>query len=52
VTGKTDLRKGIDGLAAVITEEFDLDSFQKNLFLFCGSRKDRFNGLLWDQDAL
>lgn len=51
VTGKTDLRKGIDGLAAVITEEFDLDPFQKTLFLFCGSRKDRFKGLLWDQDG-
>ncbi len=50
MTGKTYLRKEIDGLAAVITEEFDLDPLQKTLFLFCGSRKDRFKGLLWNQD--
>ncbi|WP_148095634.1 IS66 family insertion sequence element accessory protein TnpB, partial [Ligilactobacillus salitolerans] len=51
VTGKTDLRKGIDGLVAVVTDEFALDPFQNALFLFCGSRKDRFKGLLWDQDG-
>ncbi|WP_369692918.1 IS66 family insertion sequence element accessory protein TnpB, partial [Ligilactobacillus salitolerans] len=33
VTGKTDLRKGIDGLVAVVTEEFALDPFQNALFL-------------------
>lgn len=50
-TGKTDLRKGIDGLVTVITEQFDLDPYQSTLFLFCGSRKDRFKGLLWQKDG-
>ncbi|MBN7274621.1 hypothetical protein GNF18_05640 [Ligilactobacillus pobuzihii] len=36
-TGKLDLRKETDGLAAVITEKSDLAPFQKTLFLFCGS---------------
>lgn len=47
--GKTDLRKGIDGLATIIAEEFDMSPFQKDvLFLFCGTRQDRFKGLLWE----
>ncbi|WP_405076379.1 IS66 family insertion sequence element accessory protein TnpB [Ligilactobacillus acidipiscis] len=50
-TGKTDLRKEIDGLVTVITEQFDLDPYQSVLFLFCGSRKDRFKGLLWQKDG-
>lgn len=27
VCGKTDLRKGIDGLAVLVKEQFDLDQF-------------------------
>ncbi|MFJ6942547.1 MAG: IS66 family insertion sequence element accessory protein TnpB [Limosilactobacillus mucosae] len=48
VCGKTDLRKGIDGLAAVVAENYDLDLFDDSLFLFCGTRNDRFKGLYWD----
>ena len=51
VCGKTDLRKGIDGLAEVVASEFELDPYTKTLFLFCGTRKDRFKGLLWDGDG-
>ncbi|MBM6813350.1 IS66 family insertion sequence element accessory protein TnpB, partial [Limosilactobacillus reuteri] len=38
VRGKTDLRKGIDGLAMVVAENFGLDLYNNSLFLFCGSR--------------
>ncbi|MBE5059099.1 IS66 family insertion sequence element accessory protein TnpB [Lactobacillus crispatus] len=48
VCGKTDLRKGIDGLAIVVKEQFDLDPFSGKVFLFCGGRKDRFKALYWD----
>lgn len=51
VCGKTDLRKGIDGLVDVVQQQFELDPYQKALFLFCGSRKDRFKGLLWAGDG-
>ena len=34
--GYTDLRRGIDGLAGIITQEFNLDPFENTLFLFCG----------------
>jgi len=50
--GKTDLRKGIDGLAMLVKEQFRLDPFQKDvLFLFCGTKQDRFKGLVWDGDG-
>ena len=50
--GRSDLRKGIDGLAALVTEKFNLSPFQKNvLFLFCGGRQDRFKGLVWEGDG-
>lgn len=46
--GYTDLRRGIDGLAAIVQERFELDPFTNTLFLFCGRRKDRIKGLLWE----
>ena len=51
VYGKTDLRKGKDGLATLIKEQFDLDPFSGQVFLFCGSRNDRFKALYWDKQG-
>lgn len=49
--GRTDLRRGVDGLAADIRLQYDLDPLEKGtLFLFCGMRKDRLKGLLWCGD--
>lgn len=47
-TGYTDLRRGIDGLAAIVQGQFQLDPFENALFLFCGRRRDRIKGLLWE----
>lgn len=50
--GYTDLRRGIDGLASLVKEQFQLNPFQPGiLFLFCGRRTDRIKGLLWEQDG-
>ena len=49
--GYTDLRKGIDGLAAMVQQQFQLDTFTNTLFLFCGRRRDRIKGLYWEQDG-
>ena len=50
--GRSDLRKGIDGLATLVKEKFNLSPFRKNvLFLFCGGRQDRFKGLIWEGDG-
>lgn len=51
VCGKTDLRRGIDGLAAIIQNEYNLDVYDDALFLFCGTRCDRFKMLHWDGDG-
>ena len=42
--GYTDLRKGIDSLARLVQQQFELDPFTNTLFLFCGRRRDRING--------
>lgn len=42
--GKTDLRKGIDGLATLVKEQFELDP----LVARSGGSKDRFKALYWD----
>lgn len=40
--GRTDLRKGIDGLSQIIGTKYDMNPFEKDvLFLFCGGRGDR-----------
>ena len=49
--GYTDLRKGIDGLAGMVQQQFHLDPFQNALFLFCGKRRDRIKGLYWEGDG-
>lgn len=43
--GYTDLRRGIDGLANIVQQQFTLDPFTNTLFLFCGRRRDRIKGL-------
>ena len=49
VCGRTDLRKGITGLAQIIEGNFRMDPFEKDtLFLFCGRRGDRIKALLWE----
>ena len=46
--GYTDLRRGIDGLAAMVQQQFDLNPFTNTLFLFCGRRRDRIKALYWE----
>ena len=43
--GYTDLRRGIDGLAVLVQQQFNLDPFTNTLFLFCGRRRDRIKAL-------
>jgi transposase len=49
--GYTDLRRGIDGLAALVQQQFNLDPFTNTLFLFCGRRANKIKGLLWEGDG-
>lgn len=49
--GRTDMRKSIDGLAAIVEQQFQMSPFSPALFLFCGRRADRIKGLLWEGDG-
>lgn len=49
--GYTDLRLGIDGLAAVVTQQYGSHLDKDSLFLFCGRRTDRINALYWCGDG-
>ena len=48
VCGHTDMRKSIDGLAAIVQQQYKLDLFSSSAFLFCGRRRDRLKVLLWE----
>ena len=49
--GYTDLRRGIDGLASIVQQQFQLDPFTTTLFLFCGRRRDRIKALYGEGDG-
>ena len=49
--GYTDLRLGIDGLAAVVTQQYGSQLDEESLFLFCGRRTDRIKALYWCGDG-
>lgn len=51
ITGYTDMRKGIDGLTALVSGKLLLDPYDKSLFLFCGKNSHKLKGLLWEGDG-
>ena len=46
-----DFRKGINGLAALVEEELDLDPFSEQMFVFCNRRRDRVKILYWERNG-
>ena len=50
--GRTDLRRGIDGLAAIIRGQYNLNPLEEGtLFLFCGRSRTTIKGLLYEGDG-
>ena len=49
--GSTDMRKSIDGLAALVTHGFELDPFSSALFVFCNARRDKLKILYWEHNG-
>ena len=51
VTGRTDMRKSIDGLCAIVEDQLHMEPRRSALYLFCGKRCDRIKALLWESDG-
>ena len=51
ICGSTDMRKGIDGLAAIVNLQNICDSFDSAMFIFCNRSHNRVKILEWDNDG-
>jgi len=49
--GYTDLRRGIDGLAGIVQQQYKAELDEESIFLFCGRRTDRIKALYWSGDG-
>ncbi len=47
-----DLRRGHDGLSAIVRGQWRMDLFGGHLFVFLGRRRDRCKILFWDRGGL
>jgi transposase len=50
--GRTDMRKGFDGLSALVQQQLGKDPFSGQLFVFRGRRGDLVKVLSWDGQGL
>ncbi len=46
--GKVDMRRGHDGLATIVRNQWKVDLYGGHLFVFLGRRADRCKILFWD----
>ena len=51
VCGRTDMRKSINGLCAIVQEQFHREPDTNSIFLFCGKRCDRIKILFREPDG-
>lgn len=49
--GPTDMRKQIDGLAAVASQVLGDDPMSGHVFVFCNRRRDHLKLLFWDRSG-
>src|SRR5690554_6507261 len=47
--GATDLRKAVDGLAAIVQLDFELSPFEPYLFAFCNRMRNKVTILEWSE---
>jgi transposase len=52
VAGHTDMRRGFDGLAAIVHSTLQQNPFSGHVFVFRGRRGDRIKLLWWSGDGL
>lgn len=51
VSGITDMRKSIDGLALIVTDILELDPMSEAWFIFCNRGRDKLKILFWDTNG-
>ena len=51
ITGRTDMRKSIDGLMSIIRDTYEMDPYSNAVFLFCGRSRDRIKALHFEKDG-
>jgi len=49
--GRTDMRKQIDGLAAIVQQSMKFNPFDGSLYLFAGKNNKRLKILYWDKNG-
>lgn len=49
--GKTDMRKQINGLSAIVQEDMELNLFSPSLFLFCNRERRILKAIYWDKNG-
>ena len=45
------MRKSINGLSFLVQNSFELDPFEKALFVFCNKQRNRLKILTWDDNG-
>lgn len=51
ICGYTDMRKSINGLVAILTQQYQVKPDAESIYLFCGKRADRMKAILWEEDG-
>ena len=51
ITGRTDMRKSLDGLCAIVMDQLKEEPNENSIYLFCGKRCDRMKVLLREPDG-
>ena len=49
--GPTDMRKSVDGLAAIVQARFEMDPFSSHWYVFCNKGRDKLKILRWDNNG-
>jgi transposase len=49
--GPTDMRKQINGLSLLVSEDLQMDIFEGSLFLFCNKHKRILKIIYWDRNG-
>jgi len=51
ITGYTDMRKAINGLSLIVSEQLEHDPFDGSLFVFCNKGRDKLKILHWQHNG-